>query len=42
MMSTRGEKSILIGQTLIVLAFFDVAAGIDISADRQSDEWTAL
>ena len=32
----------LIAETLIVLVLFDVAAGIEISADRQSDEWTSL
>ncbi len=30
----------LIAETLVVLLLFDVAAGIEISADRQSDEWT--
>ena len=30
----------LIAETLIVLLLFDVAAGIEMSADRQSDEWT--
>ncbi len=32
----------LIGEILIVLLLFDVAAGIEISVDRQSDEWTSL
>ncbi len=32
----------LIGETLVVLALFDVAAGIEISADRRSDDWTPL
>ncbi len=31
----------LIVEVLIVLALFDVAAGIEISADRRSDEWTS-
>ncbi len=32
----------LIGETLIVLVLFDVAAAVEISIDRQSDEWTSL
>lgn len=32
----------LIGEILIVLLLFDVAAKIEISADRQSTEWTSL
>ena len=32
----------LIGETLIVLVLLDVAAGIEISSDRQSGEWTSL
>ena len=32
----------LIGEILIVLVLFDVAAGIEISGDRQPDEWTSL
>ena len=30
----------LICEILIVLVLFDVAAGIEISSDRQSGEWT--
>ncbi len=32
----------LIGEILIVLVLFDVAAAIEISSDRQSGEWTPL
>ena len=32
----------LILEVLVVLVLFDVAAGIEISADRQSEEWTSL
>ncbi len=32
----------LIAEIAIVLVLFDVAAGIEISADRQSGEWTSL
>ena len=32
----------LIGEILIVLVLFDLAAGIEISSDRQSGEWTPL
>lgn len=32
----------LVGEVLIVLMLFDVAAGIEISVDRQSEEWTSL
>ncbi len=32
----------LIAEILIVLVLLDVAAGIEISADRQSSEWTPL
>ncbi len=32
----------LLVEVLIVLVLFDVAAVIEISADRQSDEWTPL
>lgn len=32
----------LIVEVLIVLVLFDVAAWIELSADRQSDEWTSL
>jgi hypothetical protein len=31
----------LIGEVLIVLLLFDVAAGLEISADRQSEEWSS-
>ena len=32
----------LIGEIFIVLLLFDVAAGIEISGDRQSEEWNPL
>ena len=32
----------LIGEVLIVLLLFDVAAGIEISAERRADAWTSL
>jgi ABC-type siderophore export system fused ATPase/permease subunit len=32
----------LIAEILIVLVLFDVAAGIELSVDRRSDEWTWL
>jgi hypothetical protein len=36
------ESIVLIGETLIVLVLLDVAAGIEMSSDRQSGEWTSL
>ena len=32
----------LIGEMLLVLVLFDVAAGIELAVDRTSDEWTPL
>ncbi len=32
----------LLVEVLIVLVLFDVAAGIEVSADRHSDEWRSL
>ena len=41
MVSAR-ESIVLIGENLIVLALLDVAAGIEISSERQSREWTSV